>query len=75
LREHARERPVCLAARVPTAARHAPPRVLRGGVQEALLCTHVHPAAVDGALVVALAVARLAVAGGGEGKMRRGLKG
>lgn len=38
------------------AYRHAPPEVLRDAVRSALLPTHAHPVAQDGALVVALAV-------------------
>jgi len=42
------------------AYRHADPKALHKAVEGALLCTHVHPEAVDGALVLALAVARSA---------------
>ncbi|GIL77640.1 hypothetical protein Vretifemale_7135 [Volvox reticuliferus] len=41
--------------------RHAPPKVLREAVAAALRCTHVHPVAVDGAFVIALAVGYLAL--------------
>lgn len=37
--------------------RHADPAVLHQAVEEALLCTHVHPEAVDGAFIQAKAVA------------------
>ncbi|GLC57331.1 hypothetical protein PLESTB_001212700 [Pleodorina starrii] len=40
--------------------RHAPPAVLREAVAAALRCTHVHPVAIDGAFVIALAVGYLA---------------
>ncbi|KAG2500291.1 hypothetical protein HYH03_001869 [Edaphochlamys debaryana] len=47
--------------------RHAPPSVVREAVAEALRCTHVHPTAVDGALVVALAVGYLSTRQPGPG--------
>lgn len=47
-------------APVGLAYRHAADEVLRDAVSEALLCTHVHPEAVDGAVVLAKAVARSA---------------
>ncbi|KAG2445149.1 hypothetical protein HYH02_008617 [Chlamydomonas schloesseri] len=40
--------------------RHAPPAVLREAVAAALRVTHVHPTAIDGAFVIALAVGYLA---------------
>ncbi|PNH09759.1 Poly(ADP-ribose) glycohydrolase ARH3 [Tetrabaena socialis] len=40
--------------------RHAPAATLRSAVASALRCTHVHPVAVDGAFVIALAVGYLA---------------
>lgn len=46
-------------APVGLAYRHAPVTVLENSVQAALLCTHVHPQAVDGALMQAAAVAWL----------------
>ncbi len=42
------------------AFRHAPGLVLREAVTGALVCTHVHPDAIDGAYAQAKAVARLA---------------
>ena len=44
-------------APVGLAYRHAAPEVLHQAVEDALLCTHVHPEAVDGAFVQARAVA------------------
>ena len=44
-------------APVGLAYRHAAAEVLAGAVEDALLCTHVHPEAIDGALVQAKAVA------------------
>jgi len=44
-------------APVGLAYRHASEEVLRRAVEDALLCTHVHPEAIDGALVQAQAVA------------------
>ena len=46
-------------APVGLAYRHAPEPMLRAAVEAALLCTHVHPDAVDGATIQALAVAEL----------------
>ncbi|KXZ52278.1 hypothetical protein GPECTOR_10g910 [Gonium pectorale] len=50
--------------------RHAPPAVLRSAVAAALRCTHVHPTALDGALVVALAVGYLATRAPGAATAR-----
>jgi poly(ADP-ribose) glycohydrolase ARH3 len=47
-------------APVGLAYRHASEEVLRQAVTEALLCTHVHPEAVDGATLLARAVATAA---------------
>lgn len=47
-------------APVGLAFRHAEPAALREAVRGALVCTHVHPGAVDGAFVQASAVAALA---------------
>ena len=44
-------------APVGLAYRHAAPAVLHQAVEDALLCTHVHPEAVDGAFIQARAVA------------------
>ena len=44
-------------APVGLAYRHAPAELLREAVAAAILCTHVHPEAIDGALVQAKAVA------------------
>jgi poly(ADP-ribose) glycohydrolase ARH3 len=44
------------------AYRHASDQVLRRAVEAALLCTHVHPEAIDGAYVQAKAVAMLVTA-------------
>lgn len=44
-------------APVGLAYRHAPDDVLHRAVKEALLCTHVHPEAVDGAFIQAKAIA------------------
>lgn len=49
-------------APVGLAYRHAPDDVLHRAVEDALLCTHVHPEAVDGAFVQAKAVAEAATA-------------
>lgn len=46
---------------------NAPPEVLREAVAAALLCTHVHPEAVDAATVQAAAVGLLAKSGAGPG--------
>ena len=53
-------------APVGLAYRHATPEILHEAVEDALLCTHVHPEAVDGAFVQAKAVARAAIAGPAE---------
>ena len=47
-------------APVGLAYRHAPDRVLHDAVESALLCTHVHPEAIDGAYLQAKAVAMAA---------------
>lgn len=47
-------------APVGLAYRHAEPDVLHRAVEDAIVCTHVHPEAIDGAFVQALAVAKLA---------------
>jgi len=47
-------------APVGLAYRHAAPEVLHHAVEEALLCTHVHPEAIDAAFIQALSVARAA---------------
>jgi hypothetical protein len=54
--------PTCvdLSHRVCGSCRHAPPAVLREAVAAALRVTHVHPTAIDGAFVIALAVGYLA---------------
>ena len=49
-------------APVGLAYRNAPPGILQEAVEDALLCTHVHPEAIDGALVQAKAVAIAATA-------------
>ncbi len=49
-------------APVGLAYRNAPPEILQEAVEDALLCTHVHPEALDGALVQAKAVAIAATA-------------
>ena len=49
-------------APVGLAYRHASDDVLRQAVEAALLCTHVHPEAIDGAVIQAKAVAMLATA-------------
>ena len=49
-------------APVGLAYRHAPAAVLMDAVEDALRCTHVHPEAIDGALVQAKAVAMAATA-------------
>lgn len=49
-------------APVGLAYRHAPDDALRRAVEDAIVCTHVHPEAVDGALVQAKAVAIVATA-------------
>ncbi|GLI62970.1 hypothetical protein VaNZ11_005827, partial [Volvox africanus] len=41
--------------------RHASPETIRKAVAAALRCTHVHPVAIDGAFVIALAVGYLAL--------------
>ncbi len=47
-------------APVGLAYRHAAPEVLHHAVEQALLCTHVHPEAFDAAFMQALSVARTA---------------
>lgn len=47
-------------APVGLAYRNAPDKVLRHAVEDAILCTHVHPERIDGALVQAKAVALVA---------------
>ena len=49
-------------APVGLAYRHAATDVLAAAVEDALLCTHVHPEAIDGALVQAKAVTLAAIA-------------
>lgn len=49
-------------APVGLAYRHAAPDILEQAVKDALLCTHVHPEAVDGAFVQARAVGWAAIA-------------
>ena len=52
-------------APVGLAYRHAATDVLAAAVEDALLCTHVHPEAIDGALVQAKAVTLAAIAAAG----------
>lgn len=47
-------------APVGLAYRHAESEVLHRAVEDAIVCTHVHPEAIDGAFVQSLAVAKLA---------------
>jgi poly(ADP-ribose) glycohydrolase ARH3 len=58
-------------APVGLAYRHAADDVLRQAVEAALLCTHVHPEAIDGAFIQAKAVAMLATTSPGGLDRRR----
>jgi poly(ADP-ribose) glycohydrolase ARH3 len=58
-------------APVGLAYRHASDEVLHQAVEAALLCTHVHPEAIDGAFIQAKAVATLATADSSELDRRR----